>query len=187
MKKKAITAVLILALLSATMLIYAFEQTDYKVTWGGDPLELDEPFFLQDDKLYVPLRSFGEAAGIPVNWDEETNTAELDIYHKKVPVSDRTPYREEGVIPDEETALTVGKAILEKYAGRPMEYETEDKIYYLEVEFLEQSNAWQITQTFKYKKEGGWNVGDYFYAPMVRLNKSSGEVVFLNTYSMYAE
>lgn len=185
MKEGIISATVICSALAAVTIASAFERSDYNIRLGNDNIIMQYPSFVQNNRLYVSIRNLCEALGIPVYWNDDENEVHVDIYNKKVPVSDKTEYKEEGVIPDEEMALTIGKAILEKYAGEQMEYETEDKIYYLNAEFLEQYNAWRIYQTFEYKNGGVWNVGDDFYSPTVTLSKSSGEVIFINTYSMF--
>ena len=60
---------------------------------------------------------------------------------------------------------------------KPLEYETSDKIYYLEVAFKEDYNKWDIYQTFKYKNEAGWNSGE-LYIPSISLNKYGGKLMF---------
>ena len=95
---------------------------------------------------------------------------------------DYTLLKEGGVLPDEETALAVGKIILEKYIGKPLEYETDEKIYYLSVTYREDRNAWNIQQFFDYKDGRHWAASG-IYLPNITLNKNTGEVMFINTYS----
>ena len=185
MKKRIIFVTVFCLTLAVVTIVSAFERSDYNIRLGNDNITMQYPSFVQNDRLYVSIRNLCDALGIPIYWNDDENEVHIDIYNKKVQVSDKTEYKEEGIIPDEETALTVGKAILEKYAGKPMEYETEDKVYYLKVEFLERYNAWRLYQTFEYKNGGVWSVGDEFYSPTVTLSKSSGEVIFINTYSMF--
>lgn len=103
---------------------------------------------------------------------------------QKTLVSDKTAFRDEGVIPDEETALAVGKIILEKYAGKKMEYETDEKRYYLIATYFKETNTWCIMQWFDYKNGGGWAASG-IYLPYVKINKSTGEVLYINTYSTF--
>ena len=140
---------------------------------------------MYDNRIYVPLRDFCEQLNIPVYWDSNKREANIDVFNKNITISDKTPFKVEGVIPDEQTALSVGKLILEKYAEKALEYETEDKIYFLRVDFIDQYNAWIISQTFKFKNESmGWAAGgDSFYTPSVILNKKTGEVMNINTFS----
>ena len=188
--KKWIATVLVLMLILCATLTFAkvgevFEQVDYNIKIGDAVVKLQYPIFINDDRIYVSVRSICDKLGIPIEWNGESKEVEIDIYNKKVQVSDKTIFKTEGVIPDEETALIVGKTILEKYAERPMEYETESRIYYLYAEFIESENAWLISQRFRFKNPnsgGGIGWADY---SNVKLNKFTGEVMFINTYSTF--
>lgn len=162
--------------------ITVFSTSGYTIRLGNKVIEMQNPIFMCDDRIYVSVRNLSEALGIPVYWDENKNEVRLDIYNKSIPVSDKTEYKDEGVIPDEETAYVVGKAILEKYAGKSLEYETEDKIYYLKVTYHEYLNAWSITQWFDFKNGGGWAASGV-HIPNVIISKSTGEVLSINTYN----
>lgn len=165
-----------------------FEKINYSIKVGKSDLKLQYPIYLSGNRIYVSLRSICDELNIPLMWDGEKNEAVVDIYNKKVPVSDKTEFLEEGVIGDEQTALTVGKAILEKYAKKSLEYETDDKIYYLTAAFDQERNSWNISQTFKYKDENkGWSAGGMFYMPNVILSKQTGEVLYINTGSSFSD
>lgn len=60
-------------------------------------------------------------------------TEHFNNTHKMVHIPEKIQYKEEGVIPGEATALKIGKIILETYAGKSLEYETDEKNYYLAV------------------------------------------------------
>ena len=166
----------------------AFNLLNSNIKLGNKSITMEYPLFIRDNRVYVSIRNLCELLNIPIYWDEQEKEVCVDIYNKKTPVSSKTEYKEEGVIPDEETALAVGKVILEKYAERPMEYETEDKIYYLNVRYYADGNFWRIVQWYDYKdKHSGWAAGDQFYMPVVYLNKNTGEVIYINTYSMYSD
>lgn len=112
----------------------------------------------------------------------------MDINNKNISVSDKTQLKKDGVIPDEQTALAIGKIILERYTEKSLEYETDDKVYYLTAKFDEHCNGWRVCQMFKYKDENrGWSAGDKFYIPTVILNKQNGEVLYINTNSSFEE
>lgn len=159
-----------------------FKISNYSVKLGNSIVKLQYPMYLNNDRIYVSLRSICDELKIPLNWNAEKGEAKIDIYHKKIQTSDKTQVKEEGVVPDEETALIVGKAILEKYAGKSLEYETAQKIYNLSVNFIETENAWQIMQTFKYKDGRGWSASGVYF-PSVKINKNSGEIMYINTFS----
>lgn len=184
MKKRYIAALVCAVLLPPAAFAAGesglFEATNFKLKIGNENIQLDEPLYVKNDRTYVPLRNICDALGIPVEWDDSNQEAVLDVYDKDIKVSEKTELKEEGVIPDEETALAVGKAILESYMGKPVEYETEDQTYYLTVDYLENFNAWSITQLCCLKN-GAW--GGYVYFPNVKISKSTGEVLYINTYS----
>ena len=156
----------------------------YIVKIGNNDINSKYPTYVINDRVYIPLRSFCDTLGIPIGWDDEKKEASVDIYNKKVRVSSDTKLFEGGVIPDEETALAVGKIILERYAGLPMEYETEDKIFYLKVHFDLETNTWRISQWFDFKNGGGWAASGVIL-PCVYINKNTGEVMYINTYSIF--
>ena len=80
--------------------------------------------------------------------------------------------------------MAVGKTILEKYIGEPVEYETEDRIYYLDVIYVERENVWNVSQEMKYKDGRVWFVGGLgIETRRVCLNKNNGEVVYISTES----
>ena len=183
MKKTIYTTIITSLLIIITTLTCAMEKSEINIKFGDKTITLANPTFMQNNRIYISARDICDTLGIPIYWNEENNEAHIDIYHKKLNVSNKTECKDEGVIPDEETALAVGKVILEKYMDKPLEYETSDKIYYLEVAFKEDYNKWDIYQTFKYKNEAGWNSGE-LYIPSISLNKYTGEVIHINTYSM---
>lgn len=154
----------------------------------NEDVKFTNDIYIIDNKTYVPLRELAEKMRIPIEWNEEKGQAELLTYFKTVNVGDRTEFKEEGVIPDAETAYQIGKIILEKYTGTPMEYETDEYIVYLRTTYYEHLNVWYVSQTFKFKDENrGWASGNSVYSPTVYLNKDTGEVIALNTYSTLEE
>ena len=186
MKKRIIIATVTCLFLILGTVISVFGSYDYCIRLGNDIIMMKYPSFMQNDRIYVSVRSLCDELGIPIYWDDKKNEVHIDIYNKQIQTSDKTLFKKEGVIPDAETALVVGKAILEKYVEKPLEYEEEDKIYYLEIEYLEQQNAWKICQTFSYKDENkGWSVGGNFYRPYVVISKQTAEVLYINTHSSF--
>lgn len=163
-----------------------FELADYSIKIGDAAVTLQTPIYENEDRVYVSLRSICDELGIPISWDGEKREVTMDVNNKRVQVSDKTSFKDEGVIPDEETALAVGKAILEKYAGKPMEYETDRTIYFLRTEYLVEKNAWRIIQNFKFQPGiiGGIDGGDF---ASVELSKNTGEVMYINTHSTYTD
>ena len=182
---------IVLITIISLMFIFAvgvYASTQYNVKFTNKNVSFTKPTYMKDDRIYVSLRDICNALNIPIYWDGDINEATIDVNNKKINVSDKTEYKDCGVIPDEETAYAVGKIILEKYSNSPMEYETKDKIYYLEVEFIEEQNCWSVVQKFKFKAENkGWAAGGNTYYPNVKLNKSTGEILYINTYATFID
>lgn len=164
---------------------FTMESYDASIKVGNEIIEMEYPIFIQNGRTYASIRELCDKLNVPVYYNEDKNEVHLDIYNKQTPVNDKTELKDEGVIPDEETAYIVGKAILEKYVGKALEFETDDKVFYLRVKYIEQFNSWLVIQTFRYKAEGeGW-AGSGIYFPCVYLNKNTGEVLAINTYSTF--
>jgi len=185
---KKFTAIIILLLFSTSFvfangdtLFNSFTQT---IKIGSSDFKPDDFNYVKNDRVYVPLRSFCDSIGVPVTWNNETNVVDVNIYNKKISTSQKTEYKDDGVIPDEETALAIGKVLLEKYSGKTMEYETDDKIFYLKAEYIQEINSWDIIQWHDYKDGRKW-IASGIYLPKVRINKSTGEVMYINTYSSF--
>lgn len=186
MKKLCCTCAALLCI--ATTIVFAAE-TMYQsktnaVQIGAEVLQFENDLYNINGKTYVPVRELADYLKIPIDWDSNSEMVSLDTNHKQVHVPEKTEYKPEGVIPDEETAYQVGKIILETYAGKSLEYETDEKIYYLAVEYRENVNAWCVYQTFDYKNGDSW-VAEILYVPAVVLNKNTGEVVSINTYASF--
>lgn len=185
--KKIIPLILIFAILICTVVfagaIDTAENNSIKI--GTEDIEFENNIYNIDNKIYVPVRELFEKLCIPVAWNEVQDQAEILIDYKTIYTSKETELKEEGVIPDEQTAHEIGKIILEKYAGETMEYETEEKTYFLHVYFQEESNSWIVSQTYKFKNKGGGFSG--LSVPYVVLNKNTGEVKSINTYSQIKE
>lgn len=164
----------------------ALPNSVFKIRLGNKLLALPNPIFIQNDRIYASVRDIGEALGIPIVWDAEEQEVHMDISHKEVPVSEKTQYKADGVIPDEETAYVIGKTILEKYLGHPVEYETEEFVYTLSTTYLPEENAWSICQNFK-PKYGAFDVRGKYEVIEIKLNKNTGEVMFINTYGTFSE
>ena len=183
MKKKFIITTVVLLCVITAITVSAFEFSDCNIRLGNEDVTMEYPVFMQDDRVYVSLRNMCDLLGIPIHWNEEENQVHIDIYNKETPVSDKTEHKEDGVIPDEETARAIGKIYLEKYSGKQMEYETDEEIYYLYACYYEEINAWVVRQTFEYKDENrGWTSGDDVYVPTVTINKDTGEIIYINTF-----
>lgn len=184
MRKKVISLLGALVLLMAYS-IYA--DNNFRIKLDNEVLEFKNATIIQNDKIYIPLREMCDKLCIPIEWNEQDDEIYVDIAHKKPLVSERTTYKEEGVIPDEETAYQVGKLLLETYVGHPLEYEDEYRVYWLETTFLEEENAWQVCQK-SIAQEGVATCvrpGTTIYLIEIKLNKNTGEVLYINSYGSW--
>jgi Copper amine oxidase N-terminal domain. len=193
MKKKLIGILIVIgAIVLASTVSFAsgntFQLASYSIKLGNSVVELNSPIYASDGKTYVSLRDICDELRIPIYWDSEKSEVVVDIFNKTVQVSDKTEFKEAGIVPDEETALAIGKIVLETYAGRPMEYETDEKIFYLRATYIEKQNAWNVVQFFDYKEDGkGWAMGGMGGIDMCRvvISRLTGEVLSISTYSYF--
>ncbi len=155
--KIKIASLMVIGIVASTIAmaanIYCVANNTMKI--GINDVRFTNDLLMVDDKLYVPIRELSEKLRIPVLWDEEKEQVRLSTDYKTIRVSEGTELKEEGVLPDDETALLVGKTILEKYVGKPLEYETEKGIYYMDVKYHKRDNTWRVYQKCKYKIGGG--------------------------------
>lgn len=180
--KKIIKLVVILILLFAVN-VFAYNyisESRNLILKNEQPIKFNNPIYTVDDLTYVPLREFCEKLGISLKWNQDRQQIVLDVNNKTVLYDKNIEANhclENGVIPDEEAAKKVAKSILEACTGKPMEYKDGDYEYFLTVDFSETQNCWLVTQYAKYKGEffGGGNV-----SPHIRINKSTGEVIYIN-------
>lgn len=184
MKRKIFVVFTIILLMSVTLASAAIIP-EFKIMLGDKDVTEDCTYLLKDNRTYIQLRDFCDIFKVPITWDKETNEVCIDIYNKKIEVSDKTEFKPEGVIPDEETAYTIGKVILEKYAGGAVEYETDERIYYLSTRYIEEDNTWLVLQTFDRKNTNGASGIDWADWMYVKLSKATGEVLYLNTASTF--
>lgn len=79
--KRFITGFLVGALMfgmiGAAAVSYVANSADFKVMVNGKEFISDPPALVVEGKTYLPLRSMGEALGVPVNWNEELRQAEV--------------------------------------------------------------------------------------------------------------
>lgn len=179
---------LICSLLLTVTLVTALSFPNYQFRLGNELVIMQYPAFMQNDRIYVSIRNICDILGIPIEYNPNENEVEMDIFNKKVKVSDKTQFKEEGVLSNKETAYEVGKIMLEKYIGKPLEYETDTRIYYLDTRYIEEENAWLIVQCFKFKNENaGGGIDGWADFINIKLNKNTGEVMYINTHATYTD
>ena len=178
-RMKNILPILLITMYISAIAVMASPIPNSKLHLGAWEVELEYPMIEKDGRMYVSIRELGELMNIPVYWDAGTGEINFDIDHKKVPYSGDTKTVEEGMIQDKETAIAVGRAILESLTGRKMEYEDGDFTYFLQAYYNEKFNMWSVSQDAHYK-------GDIFYAAnyvlsaTIWLDKATGEVVSIS-------
>ena len=178
MKKVCILIFLILTVLY----IGVFANTNFlnqknSLIIGASEVQFDNDFYNVDGMIYVPIRELSEKLCIPIKWNAMKNQVELLVHEKQVVVEDKTKLKESSVIPDEETAINVGKIILEKYVGKSLEYETEKGVFKIRASYHPRDNSWRVEQCCDYKVGGGGGTANYL--PVVVLNRNTGEVIFI--------
>lgn len=79
--KKFISGFLIGAMLFGTIGAFAAQYianpVSFKVMVNGEEFVSDPPALEVEGRTYLPLRAIGEALGVPVNWNQELNQAEV--------------------------------------------------------------------------------------------------------------
>lgn len=175
----ALAGIVALGIAIVPVAVQSISQADIKLMVNHDTLELEHEPLIVDGVTYVPLRECAEKLGFQVEWDNETRLIQVDTYHKRILGQSRAEIiDEQGVIPDEETALAVGKAILEGAMGRSVEYQDGERKFYLTAQYHPLDNAWRIDQIGKYE-DRSWGGGNY-NAPFVALNINTGEVIYID-------
>ncbi|MBQ3055520.1 MAG: hypothetical protein IJC88_05390 [Oscillospiraceae bacterium] len=146
---------------------------------AGGECEFENEILYIDGKTYAPLRELMEFMRIPVEWWEINGLAVINPCMKEIYLDGEPPVVD-GIIPDEETALKFGKMILEQQTGTKMEYQTLHARFYLRVSYMEGINAWDVWQDAEWFGESPGN-GHGPFKPCVRINKATGEVIYLCT------
>ena len=147
-----------------------------KINWDSQILSLESKPIMINDRVYVPIRSLGDSLNKSVDWDGETNTVYITSDNKKIGAFDGEKNVEKEIIPDEETAIAIGKLYLERYTSGSVEYENSDKVVYLKA--YRQDTLWHIYQTFYYKDGRGW--AGSIDSCSIKINAENGEVVYID-------
>lgn len=166
--------------LGVSALPTTISEAGMKLVVDHETRHLEHEPLLLDGVTYVPLRECAEQLGFQVEWDGEARCVKVDTTHKNVQhlETNTEAVAEQGVIPDKETALAVGKIILEKNLGRSVEYKDGDRELRLEADYYTVLNGWKVYQVGTY--EGISYYGTNRHTPFVVLNKSTGEVTYID-------
>lgn len=171
-----LAGVLVLGMSALPSTMQTISEAGVKLVVDHETQDLEHEPLLLDGVTYIPLRECAEKLGYQVEWDQERQQIKIDTSRRNVQDlrTNTEGVAEQGVIPDEETALAVGKIILEKALGQPVEYQIGDRKLWLSADYYPVYNEWRVSQAGTYE-------GDFFYytnyfTPMVALNKSTGEV-----------
>ena len=154
-------------------------ESSIKIRKNDKILALENEPVMINDRVYVSVRNLCEAFGMKVDWDGETNTVLIDEVNRRVTVSETGKKIAGEIIPDEETAIVIGKAVLEKYLGKEVEYETDEKSVYLKAAKF--GNTWSVYQIFLFKNGKGWagNIRTY----SVKIDAYTGQIESIGTVS----
>ena len=57
--------------------LYEAQPATFKVMVNGKEFNSDPPALVGEGRTYLPLRAMGEALGVPINWNQELNQAEV--------------------------------------------------------------------------------------------------------------
>lgn len=178
--KKVLCALSIMSILCATVAAANNDILErlyeYNIKIGMKQAHFSDGVYIKNDKIYVPLRELCDNLNIPIEYDSTNKQVFLNIYKRSSEHYMNTNKKEDGIITDEETAVAVGKIILEKYSGKETEYETEDAIYYLKAKYSETDNAWLVYQDVKFKGTKGWSV-EGAYPMYVGISRCNGEIL----------
>lgn len=187
--KKVILLIGIFILMSSCLAVFSdgediINQCKYPLYINGARYLEKDYFILNDETVYIPLRKFCDFFNIPIHWDGEKQIISANYYERnKLCWDDESEFKP--VIPDEETALEIGRFLLEKHTGRKMEFETEENEWFLKVSHAD--NTWLVFQTYRNKKTGVEFVlvsGDGARGvafPAVIMLENTGEVISLYT------
>ena len=176
----ALVGLLALGVSALPVAMQAISEAGVELVVDSETQHLEHEPLLLDGVTYVPLRECAENLGFSVEWDEETGHIEVDTNRRNVQhlETNTEVISEQGVIPDEETALAVGKIILEKALGQSVEYQDGDRELHLHANYYTKLNSWMVYQAGTYEGES------YYWTnrptPFVALNKSTGEVTCIN-------
>ena len=147
-----------------------------KINWDSQILDIESEPIMINDRVYVSIRSLGDSLNKTVDWDGETNTVYIKSDSKKVVAFDGEKNIEKEIVPDEETAIAIGKLYLGKYIGESVEYENEEKTVYLKA--YRNGTLWHVYQTFDFKDGRGW--AGSIDSCSIKINAENGEVVYID-------
>lgn len=175
-----IAGLLVLGISALPVATQTISEAGVKFVVNSETQYLEHEPLLLDGVTYIPLRECAEKLGLEVEWNAESRKIEVDTNHRNIQhlEDDTEVIKEQGVIPDEETALAIGKIILEKALGQRVEYQDGDRELQLHATYYTKLNGWKIYQTGTYK--GISYYGTNRPSPFVVLNKSTGEVTYIN-------
>ena len=157
-----------------------FSLATYDIKVEYDVRNFSHPVYVQNGITYAALRDICWELGYYANWEGTDWAVNIMPYRsKQINVSPTTVLKEEGVIPNAETALAIGKLLLEEYAGKELEFETDSMKYTLFPVYLDDESAWLVMQNVKPKKSAGGG-SDYRYRPHIKLSKNTGEVLYIH-------
>ena len=165
---------------------YIAQPAGFKVLVNGKEFQSDPPALEVEGRTYLPLRAMGEALGVPVNWNEELNQAEVG---NSAPVAEKSQYSRNNPAPlntvqqyiktsdiFKEDNYTVSIRVMETVrgekaykaldAGKVLSYPKPDEGY----EYMNIKIAFSVNET---KEDMAVNVGDFGFDVFSSNNEES--------------
>ena len=164
---------------------YIAQPAGFKVLVNGKEFQSDPPALEVEGRTYLPLRAMGEALGVPVNWNEELNQAEVG---NSAPVAEKGQYSRNNPAPlntvqkytktskiFEEDNYTVSIRVMETVRGEKaydalndklLPYPKPDEGY----EYMNVKIAFSVNET---KEDVSVNVSDYGFDAFSSNNEES--------------
>jgi len=172
MKKKIIAVAVAMLAVNSVAFAAGMLFSGSKIIISGQEASFENQIYNENGRLYVPLREFCDKINTPVLWDEEKNSAFVLSSNEFLLGADT---EKKDVIPDEETAKSIGKIIMEKYMGRKLENNMHE-FYAYPVEDL-----WCVQLV--YSEKSHTYGGDMQHLVTIRLSRKTGAAVFISTNS----
>lgn len=91
-------SVLFVSLGAIATVSYIANPVDFKVLVNGKEFVSDPPALEVDGRTYLPLRTIGDALGVPVSWNEELRQAEVGTSENETTIGYKTYSESEHVI-----------------------------------------------------------------------------------------
>lgn len=149
--------------------IYQAEPATFKVMVNGKEFNSDPPALVVEGRTYLPLRAMGEALGIPINWNQELNQAEVG---NQAAVADKNQYSRNNPAPIDTVQIyttndyTISMRILKTVRGKEAFDMLLKEYRYTDAppEGYEYLLAKLAVSALNVKNDGAFTLDDYYFA-----------------------